>query len=339
MQTAAQIFVRTDGDGVTEVVQIPADHAFKEVAGLPFGSTSDDWGMTAATARAIISHGPRDFDKFFQLVLARELADELRRCDIGYGTGTKVAIRQMDTWLRGNFKEGRSPLDPAPRLAPLPGKKQVGSGNGVAIRIGPVGMALGFVPQSQPVLMSIGRMTHSDPRASIAGTALAMFFERIVRWHRSGLGTERIINMLRSRHDFKDMIENLRLLEHEHRANSRKASTHILTNRLRKVLLDSDTLAFNTSLRRTVGNSVLCWESVPYAIGVFLRNLDDPQAAIREAVNGGGDTDSIASIVGSLMGLLHGLAALPTDWKEGKDAECAATLGYRFHNVLTGGRL
>jgi ADP-ribosylglycohydrolase len=88
-----------------------------------------------------------------------------------------------------------------------------------------------------------------------------------------------------------------------------------------------------------VGNSVLSWESVPYAIGVFLRNLDDPQAAIREAVNGGGDTDSIASIVGSLMGLLHGLDALPADWKEGKNAQCAITLGYRFYDVLTGGRL
>lgn len=339
MQRSRQIFARTGGKGVTEVVQIPTDHAFKEVAGLPFGSTSDDWGMTAATVRAIISHGPRPFDDFFYLVLARELADELRRCDIGYGSGTKVSIRAMDTWLRGYFHEGRSPLVPAPQLAPLPGKKRVGSGNGAAIRIAPVAIALAFLPQEEPVVMRVGRMTHSDPRASIAAHALASVFMRIMHWHRCGVGTNEIITILRQTTTHDPLLHEVEQLECAFRATEHDVAAHMCSRRLRKVFMNPATLESNASLRKAVGNSVLSWESVPYAIGVFLRNLDDPQAAIREAVNGGGDTDSIASMVGGLVGLLHGADALPGDWKEGKAAQEAEVLARRFHLVLTGGSL
>ncbi len=57
-------------------------------------------------------------------------------------------------------------------------------------------------------------------------------------------------------------------------------------------------------------------DTVAAATAEFLRNGADPQWAIRCAVNGGGDTDTIAAIVGAWVGALHGASGLPDDWVE-----------------------
>lgn len=44
------------------------------------------------------------------------------------------------------------------------------------------------------------------------------------------------------------------------------------------------------------------------------RHPDDPRAAILEGANTPGDSDSIATLGGALVGARVGLAAIPTDW-------------------------
>ena len=52
------------------------------------------------------------------------------------------------------------------------------------------------------------------------------------------------------------------------------------------------------------------------AAGVYLleRHPDDPAAAILEGANTPGDSDSIATLAGALVGARRGLASLPADW-------------------------
>ncbi len=66
-----------------------------------------------------------------------------------------------------------------------------------------------------------------------------------------------------------------------------------------------------------LGTSYLVYETVPSAFYGFSRHFEDPEKAIIEAVNAGGDTDSIACITGALCGARHGVEAFPEWWLEG----------------------
>ncbi len=66
-----------------------------------------------------------------------------------------------------------------------------------------------------------------------------------------------------------------------------------------------------------LGTSYIVYETVPCAFYCFSRYFDEPETAIIEAVNAGGDTDSIACITGALCGALHGAAFFPEKWRNG----------------------
>lgn len=65
-----------------------------------------------------------------------------------------------------------------------------------------------------------------------------------------------------------------------------------------------------------LGTSYLVYETVPSAFYCFMRHFESLENAIIEAVNTGGDTDSIACITGALCGALHGIA-FPDKWIKG----------------------
>jgi ADP-ribosylglycohydrolase len=55
-------------------------------------------------------------------------------------------------------------------------------------------------------------------------------------------------------------------------------------------------------------------EAVAAAAYLFARNPDDPRTAILEGANTPGDSDSIATLAGALLGARCGLAELPEEW-------------------------
>ncbi len=66
-----------------------------------------------------------------------------------------------------------------------------------------------------------------------------------------------------------------------------------------------------------LGTSYIVFDTVPSAFYCFSRHFDAPRNAIIEAVNAGGDTDSIACITGALAGARHGIDAFPERWIKG----------------------
>jgi ADP-ribosylglycohydrolase len=66
-------------------------------------------------------------------------------------------------------------------------------------------------------------------------------------------------------------------------------------------------------IESAVGSSMLAFESVPAAVGVFAAAGGDPFASVRAGVCIGGDTDTIAAMAGALAGALHGHAAQEPD--------------------------
>ena len=55
-------------------------------------------------------------------------------------------------------------------------------------------------------------------------------------------------------------------------------------------------------------------EAIAAALYLFLRHADDPAAAILEGANAPGDSDSLASMAGALVGARTGIEALPAGW-------------------------
>jgi ADP-ribosylglycohydrolase len=65
-------------------------------------------------------------------------------------------------------------------------------------------------------------------------------------------------------------------------------------------------------------------ETVPTALYVLALHADNPEEAIVRAVNDTCDNDTIAAVVGTAIGALHGEAALPKRWRDnllGRTAE------------------
>lgn len=81
---------------------------------------------------------------------------------------------------------------------------------------------------------------------------------------------------------------------------------------------------------KTIGSGGYLLETVPNALFIFVRYLNDPQRGIIEALNFTKDSDTIASIVASAFGALYGRQAFREEWvrqlpgkllKHGQDGE------------------
>jgi len=67
------------------------------------------------------------------------------------------------------------------------------------------------------------------------------------------------------------------------------------------------------SLYNYVGAGIESNEAIPTAFGVFFATNGEPMDAIKMATNIGGDSDTIASIVGGMAGAYKGIEAFPKD--------------------------
>jgi ADP-ribosylglycohydrolase len=55
-------------------------------------------------------------------------------------------------------------------------------------------------------------------------------------------------------------------------------------------------------------------DAIAAAVYVYMRHPDDFRAAVLEAANSPGDSDSIATLTGALLGARHGFSAIPAEW-------------------------
>ena len=55
-------------------------------------------------------------------------------------------------------------------------------------------------------------------------------------------------------------------------------------------------------------------ESLPVAVWMYLRFVDDPEQALITAASTGHDSDTIAAMTGALMGARHGTGWIPDRW-------------------------
>ena len=83
-----------------------------------------------------------------------------------------------------------------------------------------------------------------------------------------------------------------------------------------------------------LGEAWVAEEAVASALYCYWRSPDSYTAAVLCAVNTDGDSDSIATIVGSIMGARLGLGAIPETWRRRVERSAELhELGRRLHEA------
>ncbi len=199
----------------------------------------------------------------------------------GYGWGTMTII---NLWRKGEDWREVS-------------KRMFGGagsfGNGAAMRVAP--LALMFYDRTEKlrcVVEEASRITHAHP-LGIEGAILQAFSIALS-----------IKVKTRVEVDPKWFLENLQY----------EAKSEVFRVKIEAIHRLLDLQPSKNELRSKLGCGVESYNSVPAAIYFALKYGSDYRTAVLNAVSLGGDTDTIGSMTGAIVGAHLGLDAIPTEW-------------------------
>lgn len=273
--------------GRIEKFEIPVDHIWFE--GKPAGTISDDTFLSFAVAEGLIES------------------------DLDMDSQVKHHIKALGN--DGNLGWGRSTLESIKRLAngvhwseSGTGGDGTGIGNGVAMKVAPIGAYASVHPDLLERVIEftkvLGAMTH---RTSIsASAALAQVFAIKYCLDCKNINDFNVNNFAKivlsassfGRYVFTETI-----------SDDITARFELLFNNIDKFNPDKLISDFGCG-------TCYCYNSLPFSYGFFLNNYKKIDC-LYDVVSAGGDTDTNGSIVGSLLGSLHGDSIFPQHLKDG----------------------
>jgi ADP-ribosylglycohydrolase len=270
-------------------------------AGLPAGSVTDDTQQAMILARTLLD-GRGRIDH--RLLADRLLAWEAEMVGQGSADLLGPSTRRALTALN----EG-SPLEEAGRW---------GDTNGAAMRIAPVGIATPVEP--------LGVFCEQVEQASLLthGTGIAI------------AGACAVAAAVSAGVDGADEVELLDVgiaaAEHGSGLGHYMAGADVAVRMRWAIgLLTGQARGRSRSdpldqLDRLVGTGVATQESVPATFALVARHWEDPWQACLLAASLGGDADTIAAMVGTMLGAMHGQGGFPA--AATKQVETANDLGF-----------
>jgi ADP-ribosylglycohydrolase len=161
------------------------------------------------------------------------------------------------------------------------------AGNGPLMRAAVIGAYAQDDAQLVALIEASTRMTHRDPRAEQGALVIARF--------------------ARAAEPATDVVAAI--VDGELRARTQQA--------LEAAHAGVGLEEFRARLGFERGVTGFVNDTLPAVVFCWLRWPDDPRAAIEAAVRLGGDTDTVAAMVGALAGARLGPSALPQEWIEG----------------------
>ncbi len=236
------------------------------------GDVSDDTQLAIAVARSIMPDGSYCHERF---------RDELRAWyayRVGAGKATTHAARRL--WR--NRASAPAPLRSA--------------GNGVAIRVAPLGLVIANDDHLLHAVELNGRETHGAPLAIAAAKLIALFVHRAQRFAPGALPRG---------NQYHGFIEALAL----------RAGFPL--DRYRAALAGGSL----AERLETCGTGPHVLESVTAVLLVLHSHPVDFRAALAAVFAAGGDTDSIGSMVGAILGANLGSDGLVAEWTQVAPAE------------------
>ena len=330
MMTHAQIMQRTRGRGIRNYQDPNKWRNDAETFGPfgPAGSASDDLACTLALLKALsLPYGPG----YHEIVSAEALvrvAVETKMA--GWGGSMKFgAERVREELAQGTMASERRMLAPRqwlPRMVSAPG-----TGDGVMMRIAPLGLQYligkhvgarcGSVYDLIHSVFQEARLTHGHPIAAIGAALVAL-----------AIGTADTIELgMNGLHQFaKQALDDIRLAIPLYIYSNRAGQT--ANERLRAwgdgwyTALDDMRLAFDrldaltddevsehgaSAIANMTGLRSLAVEAAPFTLAMAFRKGVSAEQMLIDTVNAGGDTDTFAAIVMSMVGARVGVTQLP----------------------------
>lgn len=317
VETASRkkILAATNGRGITGFADVPRLTTIEDNCRLNIGDTSDDTQLAFVVAQSLVRK--RGFSLYDMAV---EHVQALRATTFGWGGTTRDAIREVEQWFHKQGVAGRDPCTPSTNVESL--------GTGVAMKIAPLALFTFRRNVDEELIWdhvyALGKLTHGHPQASLAAYAIL----RMIHWSLVQQNVERSnMRSLKSwgpRIALNEMLQvhsakNESLLLKEAGVETSESFVHKL-----QVLEESfyeKPLMFGDPndplpLLDLTGTGFSVMQAVPLAIGIAMRHPYDFRAAVCEAVNMGGDTDTIASMVGAIVGACVGEDGIPQEFKE-----------------------
>jgi ADP-ribosylglycohydrolase len=246
--------------------------------GVEAGEPTDDTGQLEALARALVESGGSLTAELWHSGLVRWFRESPTAEKAGPTTRARL--------------EGRD----------VAADERVGVTNGSAMRVAPAGLVNpGDAAAAVELAWLTSRPTHDTQVAAAAAGAIAAGVATALR---PGCGAQEVAEAC----VLGAALGNGLGVRHGRIVALPRVSTRI------ELALDEARAAadLDEALERieaAVGTSMLAFESVPAAVGVFAAAGGDPITTVRAGVQIGGDTDTIAAMAGALAGALHGYAA------------------------------
>ncbi|RLI26097.1 hypothetical protein DRO58_05820 [Candidatus Bathyarchaeota archaeon] len=237
---------------------------------------TDDTQMTIGVAESIIRNKRLDPDDLIKTFIENFEASR------GYGWGTIRVLRRV--------KRGENWRDVSREI--FGGKGSFG--NGAAMRVSPVGLFYYDDPERLVTAAKLSSLvTHSHPLGVEGAVIQAYSVSTAVKSDpREDFRGETLLD---------DLVDRI-------------AKTEVFKSKLQAVRELLAKGASRGEVVKRLGNGAEAFNSVPTAIYVFLKNTRNFRAAILDSVCLGGDTDTIASMVGALSGSYLGFQAIPEEW-------------------------
>ena len=294
---------------ITSYFNLP-DH--EDFDGQPPGTYTDDTQLSLAVARGLIAAGGFDLD-----AIAKEHCAEFHKSVAGWGDTTREAVARI---VAGTHWSQAAETD----------KPRRGTGNGVAMKVAPVGlyMALTNPTCAQPQwtedidkLAKLATMTHATSMAVTSGLAQAFA----------------VLTCFRSEPETFNLKGFIRAITEAGRKGRRYLSETItddLGDRLG--LLERHEEYTPARIINEFRGSPYAYESLPFTLMFFVRNPLSINALF-DVVSSGGDADTNGSMVGALLGALHGTALFPAHMVDGlRDREAVVEVADRFFETFKG---
>ncbi len=257
---------------------VPKDHKWYD--GDPAGQVTDDTQLTLATAESIIENG-LDMDTFAKHhVLA--LQDGTR----GWGRTSRESVKALK---EGHHWSKSSKID----------EKSPGTGNGVIMKLMPIAAyeAYSIIPSTDDLIISFSEMTHSSRISALASLIQKEALVFCFKFGPLGFDKQTFIDVVY--HAKQDIWLN--------------KTAHLKDNddNIFDLLDFSEDFSFQEIVEKFKGGCYV-YESLSLSHAFFLSNEGWLKLeTLFDVVNAGGDADSNASIVGGMLGALHGIQLFP----------------------------
>jgi ADP-ribosylglycohydrolase len=251
------------------------------------GQYTDDTQMTLIMAKSIIDKNGFDREDF-----ASKLGECYKKKEFrSLGSTCRKACRALS---KGKSSEESGIYNAA--------------GVGSAMRASPIGLFHNFLDQSSNKSFIYNcedstRLTHNSYHAIAGTTAVALSILYLKQY--------KIAEMDKFLDSIEKFVGSIELMK---RRNDEKLIEDGLNSKI-LALKQLIGMPYEKGIKK-IGNSGYVLEAVPAAIYAFIKSPDDFEKTVINAVNSGGDADTIASIAGALSGAYNGIENIPKRFKE-----------------------